>query len=160
MPSDPLRTFLRHAVATVAYRGGKAILGAPTGFADFAIGPGSRTPGQILAHIGDLYGWAFGMARGEVHWQPGAPLAWDKEIARFFHLIAQFDGYLASAAPIHAPVEGLFQAPIADSLTHVGQIAMLRRLAGAPIKGEDFFRAEIVVGRVGPEQSTARIEFD
>ena len=81
-------------------------------------------------------------------------------MSRFFSSLKEFDTYLASNATLEAPAEQLFQAPVADALTHIGQIALLRRLAGAPIRAENYFKADIVAGRVGPEQSTERHEFD
>lgn len=158
--SDPARKLLRHTVATAAYRGGKALRGAPESFAAFSIGDTSRTPAKILAHIGDLFDWALSMARGETAWHNSKPLSWDAEVARFHASLKKFDDYLASSEPLHAPAEGLFQGPIADAHTHIGQIAMLRRLAGSPIKGENYFKAEIIAGRVGAEQSAPRGEFD
>src|SRR5215470_15935623 len=138
------RQLLRHTVATVAYRGGKALRGAPESFADFKIVEKSRTPAQILAHIGDLYDWALACARGKHEWHDSAPLPWNQEVQRFFKTVQAFDDCLASELPLGFPAEKLFQGPVADSLTHVGQIAMLRRLAGFPIRGENYFRAEIV----------------
>jgi len=128
--SDPVREFLRHLVATVAYRGGKALRGAPESFANFAVGEKPRTPAQILAHIGDLFDWALSIARGEQSWNDAKPQPWNEEVERFFAALKKFDDFLASGEPLRAPAEGLFQGPIADALTHVGQIAMLRRLAG------------------------------
>ncbi len=160
MPSDPGRQLLRHAVATVAYRGGKALRGAPESFATFTLGDSPRTPANILAHMGDLFDWALSMARGEASWRDSQPLAWNAEVARFFTSLKKFDDYLASPEPLHSPPEGLFQGPIADALTHIGQLAMLRRLAGCPIKGENYFKAEIAAGRVGFEQSAPKREFD
>ena len=157
---DSARELLRHTVATVAYRGGKALRGAPASYAAFAAGPGSRTSAQILAHMGDLFDWALSVARGAETWHNSAPLAWDKEIERFFAALAAFDAYLASDEPMGASLERLFQGPIADALTHVGQLTLLRRLAGAPIRGENYSVAEIVAGRVGPEQKPAKREFD
>jgi hypothetical protein len=154
------RELLRHTVATLAYRGGKAISNAPEGFADFAAGESTRTPVQILAHIGDLLDWALSCARGKQVWNPSAPLPWEKEASRFFAALDALDSYLASDAPLGYPAEKLFQGPIADALTHVGQIAMLRRLAGSRVRGENYFKAEVVAGRVGPEQSAKRFEFD
>jgi hypothetical protein len=154
------RALLRHTVATLAYRGGKAIRNAPAGFADYRCGESSRTPGQILAHIGDVLDWALSMAEGQQRWNNSAPLAWDKECDRFFGALKKFDDYLASEKPLQASAENLFQGPVADSLTHVGQIAMLRRMAGAAIKGENYFKAGITVGRVGQDQSPPRMEFD
>jgi len=159
-PADPARQLLRHTVATVAYRGGKALRGAPESFATFAVGDSPRTPAEILAHMGDLFDWAFSMARGEAAWHDSQPLGWDAEVARFFASLKKFDDYLASPEPLHSAAEGLFQGPIADALTHIGQLAMLRRLAGCPIRGENYFKAEITTGRVGAEQSTPRREFD
>jgi len=157
---DPTRQLLRHMLATVAYRGGKALRGAPDSFATFHIGDKTRTPAQILAHMGDLFDWAFSIAQGKQAWKDSAPLPWNAEVERFFAAIQKFDDYLASAEPLHASAEGLFQAPVADALNHIGQIAMLRRLAGSPILGENYFKADIVAGRVGPEQSTPRREFE
>jgi len=158
--SDPVREFLRHTVATVAYRGGKAIRGAPAGFAAFQAGPSSRTAVEILAHLGDLFEWATSMARGQQVWNPVTPQSWDQEVERFFAALKGFDDALAADAPLGIPAERLFQGPVADSLTHVGQLAMLRRLAGAPIKGENYSKAEIRAGQVGAEQVTPRMEFD
>ena len=154
------RALLRHTVATLAYRGGKAVLNAPEGFDQFHANESTRTPGQILAHIGDLLDWGLSIASGKQTWQDSKPLAWKDEVARFFSALEAFDAYLGSANPLHAPEEKLFQGPIADALTHVGQIAILRRIAGGPIRGENYFRAEIESGRVGSDQSTRRVEFD
>jgi hypothetical protein len=158
--SDPKRELLRHGLATLAYRGGKAVRNAPASFADFRCADSSRTPRQILAHIGDLLDWALSIAQGKTSWHDSAPLAWDEEVKRFFAALRRFDDCLASAESLQATAEKLFQGPIADALTHVGQIAMLRRIAGGPIKGESYFAADIAAGRVGPEQAAPRKEFD
>ena len=157
---DTKRQMLRHTLATLAYRGAKAISNAPTGFGQFRTGDKTRTPGEILAHIGDLFDWALCLAKGEHRWQDSKPLPWEQEIARFFGAIQVFDDYLASESPLGFPSERLFQGPIADALTHVGQIAMLRRMAGAPIRGENYFKAEIAVGTLGATPSVNRVEFD
>lgn len=157
--SDAGRQLLRHTVATVAYRGGKVLRGAPESFANFAVGEKPRTPAQILAHIGDLLDWALSIARGEQSWNDSKSRPWNDEVDRFFAALKKFDDFLASSEPLRAPAESLFQGPIADALTHVGQIAMLRRLASCPIKGENYFKAEIVAGRVGSEQAAPRREF-
>jgi hypothetical protein len=158
--SDPARQLLRQTVATVAYRGSKALRGAPASFAAFTLTNYSRTPAKILCHMGDLLDWALSMAQGEAAWHDSNPLAWDAEVARFFAALKKFDDCLCSPEPLRSSAEGLFQGPIADALTHIGQIAMLRRLAGCPIKGENYFKAEITAGRVGLEQAAPRREFD
>jgi hypothetical protein len=155
--ADPKRDFLRHTLATLAYRGGKAVRHAPAEFADFQ-GAG-RPPAQILAHVGDLLDWSLSMAQGKPKFVPSQPLTWEKEITRFFSALQRFDDYLDSAELVHVPIEKLFQGPIADALTHVGQIAMLRRMAGVPISGENYFVADMVVGRVGAEQAAPKKEF-
>ena len=154
------RGLLRHTVATLAYRGGKAVRNAPEGFDQFRLNESTRTPGQILAHIGDLLDWGLSIASGQQKWHDSKPLAWNDEIARFYTALEAFDAYLASDQPLHAPEEKLFQGPIADALTHVGQIAMLRRIAGGPMKGENYFQAGIEVGRVGVDQPAPRREFE
>src|SRR5919109_1978086 len=120
---DQKREFLRHTVATVAYRGGKAVRGAPETFAAYQAGDTTRTPGAILAHIGDLFDWALSIARGAQTWNNSAPLPWDQEVARFFTALQRFDDYLASEAPLACAPEALFQGPVADALNHVGQLA-------------------------------------
>jgi hypothetical protein len=157
--SDSARQLLRHSVATLAYRGGKAIRGAPDSFAEFHAAQDTRTPTQILAHVGDLLDWALSAARGQQQWHESAPLPWPDEVGRFFGALEAFDAYLASEGPLQAPAEKLLQAPIADALTHIGQIAMLRRLAGVPILGENYYVAKIAVGCVGADQPAPVREF-
>jgi hypothetical protein len=154
------RELLRHTLATLAYRGGKALRGAPEGFAQFRAGDTTRTPGQILAHIGDLLDWGLSLAKGAQKWQSSDPLPWDQASERFFAVLQAFDAYLASDAPLGCSAEKLIQAPLADALTHVGQISMLRRLTGAPVRAENYFKADIVAGRAGAEQAAPKLEFD
>jgi hypothetical protein len=151
---------LRHALATLAYRGGKAVRGAPDAFASFHLAATSRTPVQILAHIGDLLDWALSLARGQQAWKDSSPLGWQDEVSRFYEALQRLDAQLAEADPQGASVEQMFQGPIADALTHVGQLTLLRRLAGSPVRGENYLKAEIAAGRVGPGQEPARREFD
>jgi hypothetical protein len=158
--ADSGRALLRHTVATLAYRGGKVVRGAPPEFAGFRATPGTRSAGEILAHIGDLLDWALSLARGEHVWNETPPGTWGRDVARFFEGLRRFDEALASAAPLGFPAEKLFQGPVADALTHVGQIALLRRMAGTPVKGENYFKADIAAGRVGPEQPSPRREFE
>jgi len=158
--ADEKRELLRHALATLAYRGGKALRGAAPDFAEFRAGETTRTPGQILAHIGDVMDWALSQARGKEEWHDSPSLEWDDGMQRFFAATQALENYLASDEPLAGTPEMLFQGAIADALTHVGQIAMLRRMAGSPIKGENYSRAEIVAGRVGSGQATPRREFD
>lgn len=157
---DPARELFRHTVATLAYRGGKALRGAPEGFSGFRAGAGARSAGEILAHIGDLLDWALSQADGDRAFKPVPPTTWEADEARFFAALGRLDARLASDAPLELPAEKLFQGPIADALTHVGQISLLRRLAGAPVRAENYVAAEIAVGRVGAEQAVPRREFD
>ncbi len=149
MNSD--RELLRHTLASLAYRAARALEDSPESFATFD-GAG-RQPGQILAHMGDLFDWALSMAEGNQRWHNSEPLGWAEEQRRFFASLEALDAYLTSGERIHAPLERLFQGPVADALTHVGQLAMLRRLAGCPIKGENYYVAEIATGHVGAEQA-------
>lgn len=158
--ADARREMLRHTLATLAYRGGKTLRDAPEDFGSFRAGETTRTPAEILAHVGDLLDWAHNLARGSDAGHNSTPLPWEDEVSRFFAELEKLDSYLASGAPLGSPAEKLFQGPIADALTHVGQIALLRRMAGAPVRGENYFKAEIAAGRVGPEQAAPRREFD
>ncbi|HEV7396899.1 MAG TPA: hypothetical protein VGN86_10350 [Pyrinomonadaceae bacterium] len=157
--ADPKRELLRHTVATLAYRGAKAIRDAPDSFASFQACETTRTPVQILAHIGDLLDWVLSMAAGAETWNNAESQPWPQEIERFHTALARFDEFLASDQELAVPCERLFQGAIADALTHVGQLTILRRIADAPIKGENYSVAKIEAGRVGTDQEKPQREF-
>jgi len=150
---DEKRELLRHTLASLAYRAARALEDAPDEFAEFN-GAG-RQPVQILAHMGDLFDWALSAVQGNERWRTSKPHGWVTEQQRFFGSLHAFDAYLASAEPLYASAEALFQGPIADALTHVGQLAMIRRIASAPTCGENFYVADIKAGQVGSEQPAA-----
>lgn len=154
------REFLRHAIATLSYRGGKALRDAPPGFETFESGEGTRTPLRILAHVGDLLEWMLQLIDGSHIWSDSPDRTWTEEVDRFYRLLADVDARLATDGPLGSSAERLFQGPVADAFTHVGQIAMLRRMAGSPVRGENYFKAEITTGRTGPDQAAPRREFD
>ncbi|MGZ4810332.1 MAG: hypothetical protein ACXVIJ_09375 [Thermoanaerobaculia bacterium] len=153
------RDFLRHTLATLAYRAGKVVRDAPAGFESLRVAESVRTPAEILAHIGDLLDWGLAMASGRPAWRDSKPQPWDREVDRFFAALDALEKYLASDEPLGSPVEKLFQGPIADALTHTGQLALLRRMAGQPVRAENYFKADIAAGRVGREQSKPKVEF-
>ena len=160
MTSNPdSRAFLRHAVATLSYRAGKAVRNAPADFSGVRAAPDSRSAGEVLAHLGDLMDWALTQAQGAQRWRDSPVQAWQVDCDRFFTALEAFDAYLASDEPLGTPAEQLFQGAVADALTHTGQLALLRRLGGLPIKGENYAKADIVAGRVGVEQASPRFEF-
>ena len=162
-PDDPVtRLFLRHCLATLAYRAGKTVRGTPAVFGEFRVDTASPRPLDILAHMGDLMDWVLSQAKGKSQWNNSTPLAWPDEIARFYRSLGAVDSYLASGAPLGYEPSRMFQGGIADALTHTGQLAMLRRLSGHKMKGESYARADIEVGRVGLEQvpPDSRAEFD
>jgi hypothetical protein len=147
---DEKREFLRHTVATLAYRAARALDGAPDEFAGFT-GCG-RTPGEILAHMGDLFDWALSIVQDKQTWHNSTPLTWADEKQRFFAALEAFDRALAGPGEVHGDLERLFQGPIADAHTHTGQLAMMRRLAGYKIHGENYFVAQIAAGQAGADQ--------
>ena len=157
--ANPEREFLRHAVATLAYRAEKVLKDVPAHFPNLRIAEGVRTPAEILSHMGDLLDWALWLAKGTHVWRDTPPREWNDDVARFFESLTLFDRFLASGVNPGAVPGKLFQGPVADALTHVGQIALMRRLAGVPVRGENYFRADIVPGRVGADQSARRVEF-
>jgi hypothetical protein len=159
-PLNVERVLLRHVLATMVYRATKAIRDVPPGFGAFRASPGSRTPVEILTHISDLCEWAFTLANGKERWRDAIPQPWESELARFYTSVRQLDEYLAGPSPLSCSVERLIQGPMADAISHVGQLAMLRRLFGAPIRGENYFKADIRIGQIGPVQPPPKNEFD
>lgn len=151
---------LRHTLATLAYRAAKPLRGAPPEFSGFRAAGGSRSAGEILAHLCDLLDWALSIARGNEQWEDTKPETWAKDVDRFHAAVSAFDEYLSSGATLHAPADRIFQGAIADALTHVGQIALLRRLAGAPVRPENYYVANIETGRTGADQNPPVAEFD
>ena len=160
MPSDDPVVPLRHTLATLVYRAAKSLRDAPQGFSGFLAGRGSRSAGEILGHIGDLMDWALSQARGKEKWRTAPLGTWEEDCERFFAAATALDTHLASGEPLGATPERIFQGAIADSLTHVGQIALLRRLAGARVMGENYSKARIEIGRTGPAQNAAVVEFE
>jgi hypothetical protein len=147
-------------VATLAYRAAKVLRDAPPDFSTFRPCEGARSAGEILAHVCDLFDWALSQAQGNERWRNSKPQSWNEDTARFFAALTAFDQYLASGAEVHAAPEKLFQGPVADALTHTGQIAMLRRLAGSHVRGENYYVAKIEAGRAGADQIAPMREFD
>ena len=156
--SEVKAEFIRHTLATMAYRLGKVLRDTPGAFSDYPAGD-ERTAGRVLAHIGDLMEWALTMVEGRTAWKDSAPQPWPDEIARFYRALAELDRRIAAHGLGASNAEQLFQGPIADALTHTGQLAMMRRLAGVKMKGESYYAAEISAGRVGPDQAAPRREF-
>jgi hypothetical protein len=150
--SDLKRELLRHLVATLAYRGGIAISDVPKNFSEFRASATTRTAGELLAHVGDLIQGALYLVQGQFVYLQSSPQLWEQDVVRFFGAVKEFDAHLASDALLAQPIEKIMQGPIADALTHVGQIVMLRRLAGKPIREAGYFVAEIVAGEID-EQS-------
>jgi hypothetical protein len=151
---------LRHLVATLAYRSAKVLRDAPPEFGGFQVGPAARRPVQIVAHMADLMAWAVSLAHGDYVWKAEGSDDWTAEVARFFDSIGALDRAIENGALPEGAEEKLIQGPLADALSHVGQLAMLRGLAGAPVRPESYARADIVAGRVGPTQSPPVREFD
>jgi hypothetical protein len=158
--TDATRAVVRHLVATLAYRAAKVLRDVPPEFASATVGPATRRPVQIVAHLGDLMAWAITLARGESVWKAGGGDDWNVEVDRFFDGLSALDRELAGDASFTGSIEKLIQGPLADALTHVGQLAMLRGMTGAAIRPESYARAEIVTGRVGREQAPPGREFE
>jgi hypothetical protein len=150
---------LRHVLATLAYRTGKALRGAGPEFARYSAGDGMRTPVEILAHMSDLLDWALSYTLDAPVWAPKAAGEWEAEVARFHAALEALDERLAAGEPLSVSEERLFQGPLADALTHTGQLTMLRRLAAVPVRAENYFQAAITTGRVGADQPVPKREF-
>jgi hypothetical protein len=157
---EATRQLLRHTLATLAYRAGKVLRDAPADFAGFRLTSTSRSAVEILAHMVDLMGWAERLARGEYRWAPTGLDDWDRAVEQFFAGLEAVDAALADASLAPYPAGVIFQGPIADALTHVGQLAMMRGVAGEPVRPESYAKAAIEAGRVGRDQAPPGREFD
>jgi len=153
------REVVRHLVATLAYRAAKVLRDVPPDFATRPFGDATRVPLAIVAHLGDLMAWGVSIARGGYVWKPEGGRVWGAEVDRFFEHLSTIDRELASDT-FAGSIEKLIQGPLTDALWHVGQLAMLRGMAGVPVRPESYARAEIVAGRVGLDQAAPRAEFD
>lgn len=146
-PDAETRHILRHLLATISFRGGLCLRDTPDGFADFQAGAGVRPPIELVRHMTGLMEFIGRILRGgERVALPALP--WPQELDRLSEAMAALDGVLATVPLEAASVDAVIQGPTADALTHVGQLATLRRLAGSPIAGANYPRAPIVDGQV------------
>lgn len=152
--------FLRHALATLAYRAGKALRDFPLAGVEQRFAPSMRTPLELVGHLADLMEWGESLAHGESRWNAGPAGEWNSACERFFRGLDALDRALAEADPRSKPAGQIFQGPVADALTHVGQLALLRGALGSAVRPESYARAEIQVGQVGRDQPPPRFEFD
>ena len=144
--TDEKRELLRHMLAAVVFRCKIAIAGAPEEFAALRVAGDARPPAEILAHIGDLLTGSLYLLRGDLVELTSAPLSWSEETARFLAAARELDKFLATDEPLVYPVERFVQGPIGDAMTHVGQLVILRRIAGSPVSAAPYFTAEIIAG--------------
>ena len=151
---DRDRELLRHFLAAIAYRTQKALRDAPSEYPAFSAGHQTRTPVEILRHMVSLMGYTRTLFVGGSYPVKPEPLpTFEDEVARFHDLLEGVGSLLASETPLEITTEQLLQGPLADSMTHVGQLALLRRLADAPVAPENFVFADIRASRLGPDQS-------
>jgi hypothetical protein len=149
------KELLRHFLGALAYRTQKALREAPTGFGDFRAAPGVRTPRELLRHMTGVLGYARTfLVGGSYEAEPLPDLA--GEVLRFHEMLESLGELLATADAAAATSEQLLQGPLADAMTHAGQLAMLRRLAGSPVAAENFLKAEISAKHLGPDQASPR----
>ena len=149
---DTKRELLRHFLATIAYRSQKALRGAPEDFGAFRAGENVRTPHELVWHMTGLLGYARTYFLSGT-FQPTAMPTFNEEVGRFHAVMGDLGRLLETATPERTvSPEQLLQGPLADAMTHVGQLAMLRRLAGAPIPPENFVRAAIDARNVSADQ--------
>ncbi len=149
---EKTRKLLSHSVAAIAYRTHKAIHGAPAGFGSFKAGPGVRTPQQILRHMSDVLGFASTFYTGG-RWRAHLKPSWSEEVDRFYEVLGVLRQHILDDELKGTTPERLLQGPLSDAISHSGQLAMLRRLAGSPIPPENFIEADIHEDRVGADQA-------
>ena len=150
------RRLLQHFLAALAYRTQKALRGAPDGFADFRAGTHVRTPHELLWHMTGVIGYARTMLHGGDYAPPRLP-TFREEIERFHETLAALrDDFANEALRARITDAQFLQGPLADAMTHAGQLAMLRRLAGSPVPSEDFIFADVQATNVGARQPEPR----
>jgi len=141
--ADPKREHLRHLVATIDFRSNVSFREAPESFGKFRLSEGLRTPAEIAGHLGDLMIGSLLLLKGEMRIIDAGEIGWFDAVDRFRDALLDLDRFLASDAELAVPIEKLTQGPIADALTHIGQIVLLRRAAGIPVRSEPYFQAKI-----------------
>jgi hypothetical protein len=150
---DPKHAVLKHFLAGLAYRTQKALRDAPADFATFRAGPNVRTPHRLVHHMDSVLGYAATFFTGGEYRKPMSP-TFDEEITRFHVTIERLGLLLDSGAELRGiTLENLLQGPFSDAMTHAGQLAMLRRLAGNPVASENFIFASIDASNLSPHQA-------
>jgi hypothetical protein len=148
---DERDVLLRHFMASIAYHASKAIRDAPPGYPELDVGMGVRRPRQILHHVTGVLCYAHSFyERYETTYFDDKP--WSGEVEHFYETLERLDASMAAGKPREVTEMQLLQGPLSDVMAHVGQMLMLRRLAGSPVPSENFVYADIKVGRVGPDQ--------
>jgi hypothetical protein len=149
---DEKRGLLRHYLAAIAYRLQKALRGAPPGFQRFRAAPGVRTPHELVCHIANVLGYSRSCFAGET-FDAGVPTDWNGDLSAVHQTLEDLAAHLTNGTPLGAVTEAqLLQGPFADAMTHIGQLAMLRRFFGAPVRPEDFILAAISADNLSQEQ--------
>lgn len=149
---DARTELLRHLVATIAFRATVALRDFPEAATDTAPADGGRTPRALLAHLADVMQWSALLVRGAGRPRRTSDEVWGAAADRFYRGLAELDAALADGASPALDVDALVHGPLADALTHVGQLLLLRRLAGAPAAPQRYLTADVRTGVVGPEQ--------
>lgn len=150
---DRDRELLRHFLAAIAYRTQKALRGAPDHYATFSAGNRVRTPVELLRHMTALMGYARTFFEGGSYpVQPDPLPMFKEEVDRFHQMVEEVGALVSSGAKCSISTEQLLQGPFADTMTHVGQLAMLRRLADSPVPPENFIHADIRADRLHADQ--------
>ncbi|MGD8566066.1 MAG: hypothetical protein PVF96_06935 [Candidatus Bathyarchaeota archaeon] len=142
---------LRHFLASIAYRATKAIKDAPEIYPNLYIGKGVKTPLRIVHHITGVLKYAHSFFE---HYDTTYSdiKSWDAEINDFYNILRQLDKSLQKKKPNQVTEEQLLQGPLSDSMAHVGQLLLLRRMADSPVPSENFIFADIKKEKVGPDQ--------
>jgi hypothetical protein len=148
----PSRALLRHFLGALAYRTQKALRGAPARFGEFRAGTNVRTPHELVWHMTGVIGYARTMLHGG-DFEPLRLATFEDEIARFHAMLEVLrDDFADPGLAARITDEQFLQGPLSDAMTHAGQLALLRRLAGDPVPSENFIFAKVSAGNVGPDQ--------
>lgn len=151
---DDKRQVLRHFLAALAYRTQKALRDAPAGFDSFRPAAGVRTPAELVCHMTSVLGYSRTFFVGG-QYRPDPLGSLQAEAMRFHEMLVDLAHHLEAGTPLLEGMspERLLQGPLADAMSHAGQLAMVRRLFGSPVPPENFIVAHIDGERCGPQQA-------
>ncbi len=134
--------FIQHFLKVLSYRFEKAIHNAAESYPKHASGHGIRTPLELLGHMNGVLEFAISSLKN----QPRRNIpeqSWQEQITLYYEKLKELNQLMQENSFDTDTLERILQGPLADAMTHIGQLAMMRRLANSAIAGENYFAADM-----------------